>query len=111
MSCLNEEQHNLGVICFCFMLIYVILKCKCAEMIGSGAAGVEIEWEKLCLHGCKQKNNNNKKTLFTCYGTKQIPAVCRFSFPHNGFLVRLMHLLTHNTTQQTRHTDGVTRPI
>lgn len=43
MSCLDEEQHNLGVICFCFMLIYVIFKCKCAEMIGSGAAGMKID--------------------------------------------------------------------
>lgn len=69
MSCLDEEQHNLGVIRFCFMLIYVIFKCKCTEIIGSGAAWDENRWEKFCLDGCKQKTTINKM-MFPCQRTK-----------------------------------------
>lgn len=64
MSCLDEEKHNLDVICFCFMLIYVILNCKCTKMIGSEAAGMEIDGRSsACMAAKREKKNIYKKTV------------------------------------------------
>lgn len=56
MSCLDEEKHNLDVIRFCFMLIYVILNCKCTKMIGSEAAGMEIDGRSSACMAAKGEN-------------------------------------------------------
>lgn len=123
MSCSDEEQHNLGVICFCFMLICVILKCKCTEMIGSGAAGDGNRKRRSCAYTAAKREMKDKKCTSPTVEQKKYLLFVDFLFHITVFMVRLMGMrlvfvlyAQHNPTDQTYrrcHTSVVfiQRPI
>lgn len=57
------------------MLIYVIFKCKCAEMIGLGAAGMEVEGRSCALMAANRQMLIIKQCLPAMEQNKYLPFV------------------------------------